>query len=62
MFKNVLLLKMFRQQKGLVDPMEVPLSVGLSWVMRLKTDIYKKIEKTPILLVEAIVIACERGL
>ena len=33
---------MFLQQNGLVDPMEVPLPIGLSWVTRLKTDIYKK--------------------
>ena len=35
---------MFLQQNGLVDPMEVPLSIGLSWVTRVKTDI-KKIKK-----------------
>ena len=29
---------MFQQQKGLVDPTEVPLPIGLSWVMKFKTD------------------------
>ena len=33
---------MFLQQNGLVDPMEVPLPIGLSWVTRLKTDILTK--------------------
>ena len=33
---------MFRQQNGFVDPMEVPLTIGLSWVMKIKTDIFKK--------------------
>ena len=32
-------LKMFRQQNGLVDPMEVPLPIDLSWEMKFKTNI-----------------------
>ena len=36
---------MFLQQNGLVDPKEVPLPIGLSWVTRLKTDINKKKKK-----------------
>ena len=36
---------MFLQQNGLVDPKEVPLPIGLSWVTRLKTDIKKKKKK-----------------
>ena len=29
---------MFQQQNGLVDPTEVPLPIGLSWVTKSKTD------------------------
>ena len=32
---------MFQEQNGLVDPMEVPLPIGLSWVTKIKTDIKK---------------------
>ena len=39
MLTYILPLKMFREQNGLVDPMEVPLPIGLSWVLRIKTDI-----------------------
>ena len=40
MLKNILPFKMFRQQNGLADHTEVPLPIGLSWVMKIKTDIY----------------------
>ena len=30
---------MFPQQNGLVDPMEMPFFIGLSWVMKIKADI-----------------------
>ena len=33
---------MFRHENGLVYPMEVPLPSGLSWVIKIKTDICKK--------------------
>ena len=41
MLKDILPLKMFRQQNGLVDPTEVPLPIGLSWVTKIKTDIIR---------------------
>ena len=37
---------MFRQQKDLADPMEVPLPIGLSWVTKIKTDIKKNSYQT----------------
>ena len=37
MFNYILPLKMFRQQNGLVDPKEVPLSIGQSEVTKIKT-------------------------
>ena len=45
MFNYILPIKMFQQQNGLVDPKEVPLVIGLSFVTKLKTDI-KKIKLT----------------
>ena len=44
MLKYILPLKMFWQQNGLVDPMEAPLPIGLSWVTKMKTDINIKKE------------------
>ena len=40
--KYRLRLKMFPQQNGLVDPTEVPLPIGLSWVTKMKTGIIKQ--------------------
>ena len=45
MFNNILPLKMFQQQNGLVDRTEVPLPIVLSWVTKIKTDIKKKEKK-----------------
>ena len=38
-------LKMFRQQNVLIDPTEVPLPIGVSWVTKFKTDIYEVKQK-----------------
>ena len=35
---------MFRQQNGLVDPMEFPLPISLSWVIKIKTDLQKSLD------------------
>ena len=37
---------MFPQQNGLVDPMEMPFFIGLSWVMKIKADIVFKKRKS----------------
>ena len=42
MLKYILPLKMFRKQNGLVDPTEVPLPIGLSWVTKIKTDNHRR--------------------
>ena len=39
---------MFWQQYGLVDPKEVPLSIGWSKVTKFKTDIKKILVKPPV--------------
>ena len=51
MLNYILPLKMFQQQKGLVDPTEVPLPIGLSWVMKFKID-NKKHKKISMVMLE----------
>ena len=40
--KVYIAMKKNSQLNGLVNPMEVPLPIGLSWAMKIKTDILKK--------------------